>query len=108
MGNSFCFRVMGLYFGYPKCCIEWFVDRHEKATSRHDLKLPESQTGYNNGFLPCPECAKKVVPGTEHELIKNRYCSHLFPEEGDLTTEVKLAKSKIISDNLELLLCEIW
>jgi hypothetical protein len=67
--------VMGVYYGYPVCCIENFY--YKGGTLNKDQK----KVHYNTGFIPCPECACKILKGgiTLHELIKDRFCSIKFP-----------------------------
>jgi hypothetical protein len=67
----------GRYYGYPECCIENFVN---KVIFRK-LSKEQEQVHKNHGFIPCPECAKKVVEGitTLEGLIKDRICKTPFP-----------------------------
>jgi hypothetical protein len=67
---------MGLYFGYPDCCIKDFCERGYKTTK-------EQQAVHNNyGFVPCPKCSQKILNGKEtlESLIKNRICKTPFPQ----------------------------
>ena len=78
-------EITGVFFGYPSCCIDFFLKRSEKILSG-DLKgatLDKTQEGFNKGFIPCKKCSKTVKPGQEHKLIKNRVCSTPYPVEGD-------------------------
>lgn len=71
-------RMLGEYFGYPKCCIDYFcndpcqirITTHQKAVK--SLKY---------GYVPCDSCAKKVVEGRVEvqDLIQNRICISEFP-----------------------------
>lgn len=76
------YKAAGIFFGYPDCCSTWFVKRNEGEVP---FKLTPIQvkidTGY--GFLPCPECAKKVYKEKSpiEGLIKNRICSTPYPQE---------------------------
>ena len=80
------FKLMGKFFGYPQCCIDFFVERARNiklATSQAEFDkacdLAPEQRGYNMGFIPCVECAKKYPPGQEFALIKDRVCSEVYP-----------------------------
>lgn len=90
-------RLMGVFFGYPQCCVDWFVERTKaiRMTIAHGgdpyeaAKLPENQNGYTHGFIPCPECAKTVQPGTEHNLIEHRFCNAVYPADDYKEEELK-------------------
>lgn len=80
------FEAMGKFFGYPDCCVKWFVNRANnimRATSEAEFYsaslIDKSQEGFKEGFIPCPECAKKVTPGNEGQLITNRVHIQPFP-----------------------------
>lgn len=80
------FKIMGKFFGYPDCCIEFFVKRaksimlaQNQAEFDKACNLDPSQDGYTQGFIPCVECAKKYPSGQEFQLIKNRICSVSYP-----------------------------
>lgn len=81
-------QLMGVFFGYPTCCIQWFAERATRIHTamiegrdfQKEAELPENQNNYTCGFIPCPECAKKVTPGTEGTLIlSTRVCSTKYP-----------------------------
>ena len=85
-------RTNGAIFGYPQCCIDWFVGRSSRIFSaktteeaNEAVKVADNQQGYTYGFIPCPECAKKVVPGTEGSLIKNRTAPHPYPDDSGVS-----------------------
>ena len=64
----------GHYFGYPECCIENFCTRGFELTDEQEM------VHKNSGFIPCPECSKKIINGqkTLKSLIKNRVCPNEF------------------------------
>jgi hypothetical protein len=70
-------RNQGKYYGYPDCCIDSFVNRG----LFRELSREQKRVHKNYGFIPCPECAKKIVEGktTLEGLIKNRECKTPFP-----------------------------
>ncbi len=67
----YCF-MLGLYYGYPVCCIEYFVyylnyDNTNKNQKYKPLCLKISNS---SGFIPCPIHAKEINKG----LAKIEYC----------------------------------
>ncbi len=90
--DRYTFEV-GKHYGYPQCCIEWFIkERIEKhPMDMIPLTAKQSQVHGNNGFIPCPTCAETVTKETLHTLIKGRKCSTPFPEEN----AKQLAKLKV-------------
>jgi hypothetical protein len=69
------FIEWGRYFGYPECCIQWFVEnRVDKFPDLPPLTPQQDAIHGNNGFIPCPTCAEKVTAKTIGILITNRVC----------------------------------
>lgn len=68
-------REMGLYFGYPRCCVEEFVTKVEEGL------LPGSGASYPGGFIPCAKCAGVLsANGKDNSsLITNRVAPTKFP-----------------------------
>lgn len=80
------FKLMGKFFGYSQCCIDFFVARARniklaRTQKEFDIacELAPKQRGYSMGFIPCVECAKKYPPGQEFQLINDRVCSEMYP-----------------------------
>ena len=74
---SFPMKSKGEYYGYPECCIRAF---HTFVMFR-DIS-PERQRAAKNGFVPCQDCAEKILNGQRklHELIlPTRKCDKPFP-----------------------------
>lgn len=69
-------RMLGEYFGYPKCCIESFCDESKERTA-----YQKAVANLKYGFVPCDDCARKVVEGRVEvqDLIQNRICNTEFP-----------------------------
>ena len=67
-------RKVGEWFGYPKCCIDYFV------SGKKISELQYSVANYH-GFVPCPEHTEQINNGTLklNDLIKNRTCKQPFP-----------------------------
>ena len=83
-------KLMGMFYGYPDCCINWFIKRArtidkvvKNSLSKEEIikasELPNNQKDFKFGFIPCPDCAKITKPGEEGLLIKDRICPDLFP-----------------------------
>lgn len=73
------FIALGVYFGYPECCTKSFIEQPV-----YERSLVQKSVHKNHGFIPCHECAMKIVNGEEtlEGLIKNRVCRTPFPDEG--------------------------
>jgi len=71
---------IGLYYGYPKCCIEAFSNFMD-FDQRSETVQKANQTVIGCGFVPCETCAKKVLAGEIQlkDLIKDRKCKSEFP-----------------------------
>lgn len=85
------FREMGTFYGYPTCCIDWFIN--ERFAKLIPLTEAQEKAVDNRGYVPCPECAKKVnkdFPLTK--LIVNRICSNPYPIGNDVQLEEYLEK----------------
>ena len=86
-------RQSGEYYGYPECCIQDFLNRataldyHYPTDKNASVEIsPEQDSVHKNyGFIPCHECAKKIIweSTTLEGLIKDRKCPNPFPIEED-------------------------
>lgn len=78
-GRARFFIENGLYFGYPKCCIEDFVNRFPEPPPVERREIHNFK-----GFIPCKECCDKILSGkaTLESLITNRICQTAFPSDG--------------------------
>ena len=76
------FLVMGMYYGYPKCCIEDFCYRY-RLDAQANVPNRQSLAGNHTGFLPCPIHSEEVLSGkkTLKQLIKKRVHYKLFPND---------------------------
>lgn len=74
-------ELLGKYFGYPQCCIDWFVDYRMIEYSR--LTPAQDEIHGNQGFIPCPTCAEdlKRLEKPITDLIKVRICPVLYPNQ---------------------------
>ena len=68
-------KTLGVYFGYPECCIEAFLTE--------DFSIRPTRKLSGTGYIPCAKCNEKY---TEEELTeninKNRECPTPFPDGG--------------------------
>lgn len=60
--------ILGTYYGYPSCCIEWFSI--PGRVELHHQHFP------GTGYLNCPECAKKSKESLLEEIYKNRIANY--------------------------------
>jgi len=67
-GTSIGFEL-GIYFGYPVCCINAFLEDCKKDK-------PVERFVNNKGFVPCEFHYYKIINGEVQakDLIKNREC----------------------------------
>ena len=71
-------RTLGLFYGYPECCIEAFL------TFSHLYSGTEGRPFIGTGFIPCAKCSKeKTEEQLLAEIAKNRIYREAFPEDGD-------------------------
>lgn len=76
------FTVAGVYFGFPDCCIESFIDDKQHEAYESYPKLESTGTGY----MPCMCCAKEVHenwPAFQEKINANRMATLKFPNETD-------------------------
>jgi hypothetical protein len=77
----------GEYFGYPQCCIDFFIKRGVAILNRdfNNTKLsPEHESlSIKTGFVPCTSCAEKVINKEVKitDLIKDRQSINIFPND---------------------------
>ncbi len=71
-------RTLGLFYGYPECCIEAFL------TFSHLYSGTEGRPFIGTGFIPCAKCSKeKTEEQLLAEIAKNRVYREAFPEDGN-------------------------
>jgi len=80
--NADNFRENGKYFGFPQCCIDYFVD---KIIVKQDLSVNPGNKMYGTGYVPCPDCNKKSRVELINFINNNgRDHSKLFPSEDNM------------------------
>lgn len=76
----------GRYFGYPECCVVWFVEnrinRPVLLPWPGDLTASQIKLAGYSGFIPYPSCAAGTKDAAS--LIVNRQCSTPFPDDSDV------------------------
>jgi len=98
-------RKLGEYYGYPKCCIDSFMERNQdKRKVREASKGRE--VSRRTGFIPCDKHAEEILRGSIciEDLIIDRKCEARFPNGDDklLTgyrqiTRARIYKMKVLS-----------
>lgn len=82
------FDLWGEFFGYPKCCRDFFTHRAMILFAGKKDIIPDEYPLIGTGFIPCPVC---VATYTDEELVQRisdaRHCSIPFPQVYD-TIEV--------------------
>lgn len=77
----------GEYFGYPSCCIDWFI-ANRAGDEITELTPQQEQVHGGTGFIPCPSCARLVTRETLQKLVTNRRCRSRFPHGTDKNLRV--------------------
>lgn len=80
------FRSIGLYFGYPTCCIKYFVQNilcygpNASSTKKSPSRV-QRRVSKNTGFIPCSYCTWKILSKqtTLSGLITKRISPNAFP-----------------------------
>ena len=74
--DDLSWEEVGLYFGYPKCCIEEFCNGEPNfITTLEDMRL-----FCGTGFVPCKKCNEtKTEDQLLAEIAKNRKYDKPFP-----------------------------
>ena len=70
---------MGVYFGYPQCCINEFMGNFRTGAWRNRGTRKLDGTGY----IPCVECNKKSVTELKEAIAKHRIHPEPFPKDGE-------------------------
>lgn len=88
-GNTW--ESVGEYYGYPKCCIDYFVKTIQIGQLRDEVSE-------HTGFLPCLDHAKMIKDGTirlQDLILPTRQCPHQFPiDDMDASGGEKLINRK--------------
>lgn len=86
----------GKYFGFPDCCIDYFMVN----AGNWDLRYSEGFPLQGTGYVPCPCCLNKSEQELINTINSKRFCPTEFPHEGifkeDEEYKNKLIKSGVI------------
>ena len=79
------YRKLGGYFGYPKCCVNHFinitVNRKISMTEIHKKYKNNYNVSNNTGFIPCTRHTNIILNNRMklEDIIRNRNCERKFP-----------------------------
>jgi hypothetical protein len=71
-------KILGLYFGYPECCIEDFIKRGEL-----EINIPQEiidDIRFCAGYIPCLKCYKEM-DNYSIDKIKKRMKRNIYEEK---------------------------
>lgn len=71
------YERVGLKLGYPKCCINHFI---ENCESESWTEYMESNPYYGTGFICCPRCIDKQVELAIHIIVNRDPSLPKFPD----------------------------
>lgn len=76
------FKKIGVYYGYPSCCIDDWIARTIIANPAIQPSWDQERAGDYTGFLPCPTHAKQVLDKkiALKDLVQNRQCEIPFDD----------------------------
>ena len=80
------FITMGLYYGYPDCCIVEFTARALRIFAKRAPEAFPAGPWDDSGYLPCRECQAKILSvGIDKfaaDVIAPKRChAQQFPED---------------------------
>lgn len=81
--------AFGTMFGYPSCCIEYFLKRYENLLNGIRPESHPTESWHGTGFVPCDDHRRLIATIGLEEFVKlhitpNRTAPLPFPETGDL------------------------
>jgi hypothetical protein len=76
------YKQIGIYLGYPICCINSFIKRGYKLPTKNQINA-SILNNKRTGFIPCSNHAKQINKGNISitDLINNRKHPYQFPEQ---------------------------
>lgn len=78
-------RDTGAYYGYPKCCVDSFIDRWKACDltgyEYNPLTPYQEAVHHNHGFVPCDTHARSIFEGMEtlESILLDRKHDKPFP-----------------------------
>ena len=82
-------KKTGEYYGYPKCCINHFVDNilcgKKSILEYQKIYVKNYEVSKNTGFIPCTRHTNLILRNKIRleDLIRNRKCKKKFPNDRD-------------------------
>jgi hypothetical protein len=82
-------KKLGEYYGYPKCCVNHFVDNilyGKKSILEYQKKYVNNyEVSKHTGFIPCTRHTNLILKNKMclEDLIRNRKCKKKFPNDND-------------------------
>ena len=81
-------RKIGEYFGYPKCCIDNFIENIMKCDNikkRNIRKICVKAAG-DDGFMPCIKHSEQILNNEINikDVICDRKCEKPFPDDNGI------------------------
>lgn len=75
-------RRNGIYYGYPSCCITFFINECPGHLNEILSARPYSKILVQQGYIPCNNCHRKIIAGDNiHKLLVNRIHHMAFPND---------------------------
>lgn len=90
-------RAVGKYYGYPECCIEFFMTimvNRELGKKAQINRMVSNDTG----FIPCTNHARQILKKkmTLEDILQNRQCETKFPNDnGKVIQELRTKRKHI-------------
>ena len=90
-------RKVGIYFGYPKCCIEFYMKSIFDKNMQNEVQQ-SMEVSNETGFIPCTKHAQQIMKKeiTLSDILCNRECETTFPNgRGIAIEQLRLKKQHI-------------
>lgn len=81
-------RKVGIYFGYPKCCIEFYMKSIFDKNMQNEVQQ-SMEVSNETGFIPCTKHTQQILKKetTLHDILCNRQCETTFPNSRGVAIE---------------------
>ena len=90
-------RAIGKYYGYPECCIEFFMTIMVNKEFGKKAQI-NRKVSNDTGFIPCTKHAEQILEKkiTLENILYNRQCETKFPNDnGKLIQELRTKRKHI-------------
>ena len=93
-------RKLGVYFGYPECCIDFFMN---KSTQLRKQETINGKASNGSGFIPCTKHAQQILNKEIRlvDILHNRECEAIFPKDNGIVIQrlrIKLRYSFVMNE----------